>query len=86
MDVYVLRALQGAMNTFGAEHGLLVSWGGFTRAAIEESRRSFFNVRLWNSDDLLEAIYKNYDQLPADLKAELPLKKIWSLVTEVDMD
>lgn len=86
VDVNVLRALQGAMNTFGAQQGLLVSWGGFTRSAIEESRRSFFNVRLWDSNDLLEAIFKNYNELPADLKAELPLKMIWGLVPEEDAE
>jgi restriction system protein len=86
VDVSVLRALQGAMNTFGAEQGLLVSWAGFTRAAIEESRRSFFNVRLWDSDDLLGAIFANYNELSADLKAELPLKNMWVLVREDDME
>jgi restriction system protein len=82
IDVGVLRALQGSMKSFGAEQCLFVSWSGYTRPAIEESRRSFFNVRLWDSDDLLQAVFENYNDLPADLKAELPLKKIWSLVPE----
>jgi len=70
------------MKTFSADQGLLVSWGGFNRAVLEEARRSFFTVRLWDSGDLIKAILKNYDNLPDALKAELPLKTIWGLVQE----
>lgn len=79
-DVKVLRGLQGVMANFGAERGLLVSWGGFTRDTIKEARLNFFNIRLWDSDDLIRAILKNYDNLSDSLQAELPLKRIWALV------
>jgi restriction system protein len=82
VDVTVLRGLQGAMAKFGAEQGLLVSWGGFTRAVIDEARLSYFNVRLWDSNMLIKAIFKNYDKLSDSLQAELPLKRIWALVLE----
>lgn len=82
VDVTVLRSLQGSMKTFGADQALLVSWGGFNRAVLEEARRSFFTVRLWDAGDLLQAIFKNYDKLPEDLQALLPLKRIWGLVLE----
>jgi restriction system protein len=81
-DVNVLRSLQGTMGNFGATQGLLVSWGGFTKAVIDESRLSFFTVRLWDSDQLIKAIFKNYDKLSDSLQAELPLKRIWALVLE----
>lgn len=81
-DVTVLRSLQGAAQTFNAEQGLLVCWGGFNRKVIEEARRSFFTVRLWDSGDVLTAIMKNYNALPDSLQAELPLKRIWTLVPE----
>lgn len=81
-DVTVLRSLQGSMKTFGADQGLLVSWGGFNRAVVEESRRSFFTVRLWDSGDVIASVLRNYDALPPALQAELPLKKIWGLVLE----
>lgn len=81
-DVNVLRSLQGTMTNFGANQGLLVSWGGFTKAVIDESRLSFFSVRLWDSDQLIKAIFKNYDKLSDSLQAELPLKRIWALVLE----
>ena len=81
-DVTVFRSLQGTVQTFNAEQGLLVCWGGFNRKVIEESKRSFFTMRLWDSGDLLEAILKSYDRFPDTLQAELPLKRIWSLVLE----
>ena len=82
VGVDVLRALQGTMQSFKAEQGLLVSWGGFKRTVLEEARRSFFTVRLWDSGALLDEILQHYDQFPDDLKAELPLKRIWSPVLE----
>lgn len=81
-DVTTLRSLQGTVQTFKADQGLLVSWAGFKGKVIEESRLSFFTVRLWDSGILLDEILKHYDKFPDSLKAELPLKRIWSLVTE----
>ena len=81
-DVTVYRTLQGAMQTFKAEQGLLVCWGGFNRAVLAESRQSHFVVRLWDSGDLVGAIYRNYERLPAEIQAELPLKRVWMLVAE----
>ncbi len=81
-DVRVLRELQGVMKSFGADRGLLVSWGGFKRSVYEESRKLFFEIRLWDADDLIEALTESYERLPDDLQAELPLKRIWTLVLE----
>src|SRR5262249_26428771 len=81
-DVTVLRALLGILKNFGANQGLLVSWGGFTSAVHQEARQSFFSLRLWDAGDLLEAIFKNYDRFPQELRTELPLKRIWALVSE----
>ena len=47
--VNVLRELQGVMQTFKADHGPLVSWGGFARPAEQEARAMHFNIRLWGS-------------------------------------
>lgn len=81
-DVTILRTLQGSLQTFTARQGLLVCWGGFNKAVLQESRQSYFSVRLWESRDLVEAVYRTYDQLPAEIKAELPLKRAWVLVLE----
>jgi hypothetical protein len=36
--------------------------------------------RLWDSGDLPGMILKNHDKFPDELKADLPLKRIWALV------
>ena len=80
VDVHVLRQLTGVIKKFGADFGLLVSWGGFNTAAKREARESaYFNMRLWDAETFLELLYDNYDKLPSVLKAELPLKRVWVL-------
>ena len=84
IDVKVLRELQGVMSKVRADQGLLISWGGFTNKAIQEARDAFFSIRLWDAGDLIEAIFKHYERFDDELKAELPLKRIWGLVIEED--
>lgn len=79
-DVLVYRTLQGSMQSFKAEQGLLVCWGGFNKSVIIEARQGHFTVRLWDSGDVVEAIYRTYERLPAEIQAEIPLKKVWMLV------
>ena len=81
-DVKTLREMQGVMKNFGANQGLLVAWGGFKDSVVAEARRLFFEIRLWDADDLVDALLDNYDRLPEDIKTELPLKRIWTLVPE----
>ncbi len=84
IDVKVLRELQGVMSKVRADQGLLISWGGFTNKAIREARDAFFSIRLWDAGDLMEAIFRHYERFEDELKAELPLKRIWGLVIEED--
>lgn len=81
-DVTVYRTLQGSMQSYKAEQGLLVCWGGFNKVVLNEARQGHFTVRLWESRDLVEAIYRTFDKLPAEIQAELPLKRVWMLVQE----
>lgn len=81
-DVKILRELQGVMSSVGAEQALLVSWGGFNSAAKQEAKNAFFTTRLWDQGDILAEIFKYYEHFDDELKAELPLKRIWSLVVE----
>jgi restriction system protein len=78
----VYRGLQGTMQTFKADHGLLVCWGGFNRAVLNEARTSHFSVRLWDSNDVVQALYRNYERLPAEMQAAVPLKRTWMLVLD----
>lgn len=72
-----LDQLVGVMQNVNAEQGLLVSWGGF-KSSIEKERASqFFRVRLWDADELLDELLAHYEELPAEIRAELPLKKAW---------
>jgi restriction system protein len=82
VDVSALRELQGVIGNFGAERGLLVSWGGFKDSVHREARTIFFAIRLWDSDNLLQALLDSYPDLPGDIQAELPLKQTWTLVLE----
>lgn len=37
-------------------------------------------MRLWTQKELLEAIFTLYDTFDDDLKVDLPLKRIWTVV------
>lgn len=78
--------LLGVMQKVGAEHGLLVAWGGFKDTVDRERGPQFFRVRLWDADDLVNQILEHYEQLPADVRAEIPLKRIWTVATPDDGD
>lgn len=76
------NGLLGVVSKFGSEQGLLVSWGGFTQAVINDARKEFFKIRLWDQGDVVQAILDCYEKLDDEIKAELPLKRIWVLVKE----
>ncbi|MCE2506300.1 MAG: restriction endonuclease [Nitrosopumilaceae archaeon] len=82
LDVRIVRELEGVIKNFKAEFGLLVAWGGITSKAEQEMARSFFSIRLWDQDKIVEEILRSYEKLDDSIKAELPLKKIWTLVEE----
>jgi len=74
--------LLGAVSKFGADQGLFVSWSGFKTNVQKELAASFFKVRLWTQKELLEQLFAHYDDLDEDLKAELPLKRIWTVAVQ----
>jgi restriction system protein len=78
----VLRELQGTMKNFGADQGLLVSWGGFAAPLLKEARHLHFEIRLWDAGDVVANLLRRYDQLSPGIQAELPLKRIWVRVPE----
>ncbi len=85
VDVRVLRELQGVMQRVHATQGLLVAWGGFTKDAIQESKSQFFTIRLWDQGNIIDEVIKNYDKFDDELKTELPLKQIWTLVDDMNL-
>lgn len=74
--------LMGAMKKVQANEGLFVSWSGFKKNVQKDVSPSFFTVRLWTQKELLEQLFAHFDKLDEDLKAELPLKRIWTLATQ----
>jgi len=75
----VLDALGGVMKKVNATHGLLVAWGGFKGSVDKEEAQQFFHVRLWDANDLIDELLAVYDKLDADVRAQLPLKRVWTL-------
>jgi restriction system protein len=76
--------LLGAMTKFDAREGLFVSWTGFKGTVQKELAPSFFRVRLWSRNELLAQLFASYDRLDEDIKAELPLKRIWTVAVQGD--
>jgi restriction system protein len=82
VDRPTVDKLIGAVTKFGAQEGLFVSWSGFKTNVQRELAPSFFRVRLWTQKELLEALFAHYDHLDDDVKAELPLKRIWTVAAQ----
>ena len=72
----------GAVQKFRTNEGLFVSWSGYKSNAQKELAASFFKVRLWSQMELLEQLFANHDRFDDDLKAELPLKRIWTVAAQ----
>lgn len=78
----VVNQLLGVMNGRQAEQGLLVAWGGLTKQAEQVLAPHHFRVRVWSAGDLMQAVFRNYDRLPEEVRTDLPLKRVWALVEE----
>lgn len=81
-DQPTLQGLIGCIQDVHADHGLLVSWSGFTPPVRKRVNELYFRVRLWDRKEIVEALLAAYDDLPPDIRAELPLRRIWTLVPE----
>jgi len=82
VDVRILRELDGVTKKFGADYGILVAWGGLNKIANQEIRGSFFTTKLWDQGKIVDELIENYEKLDDDLKSEIPLRKIWTVIKE----
>jgi restriction system protein len=41
-------------------------------------------VRLWDQDDLIAQLLQHYETMDGDLRAELPLKRVWLLASPAE--
>jgi len=53
---------------------------GFKLTVDREEPKQFFKVRLWNPKTIIIEIFTNYDKLSDEIKAEIPLKRVWVLL------
>jgi restriction system protein len=83
-DSPTLNQLIGTMQNVQADQGLLVSWGGFKSSVDKEVATQFFRLRLWDQDALIDQILEHYEKLDEDLRAELPLKRVWTVAAQED--
>ncbi|ABW66635.1 conserved hypothetical protein [Desulfosudis oleivorans Hxd3] len=79
-----IRELEGVMSRVGAEQGLFVSWDGFNKTALANTSGLFFKVRLWDDKKIIFNLLSSYADLPDEIQAELPLKRIWVMVPDDD--
>ncbi len=77
-----IRELEGVMSRVGADQGLFVSWDGFNKTAISKTKDIFFKVRLWDDKKVIANLLSCYGELPDEIQAELPMKRIWIVVSE----
>ena len=80
----VVQTLQGAIKRFDADQALLVAWGGVNRHARGFLETSKFQIRVWDSADLIKALSRVYPSLPTDIRSELMLNQVWIPVEGAD--
>lgn len=83
-DQPTLQSLIGCIADTQADQGLLVSWSGFTSPVRQRANELYFRVRMWGREEIITALFSVYDDLPEEVRAELPLRRIWSLVPDVN--
>jgi restriction system protein len=86
VDSPTLNQLIGSMQNVHADQGLLVAWGGFKSSVDREVATQFFRVRLWDQDALIGQLLEHYERLDEDLRAELPLKRVWMMAAQDEED
>lgn len=50
--------------------------------ARKRINENFFKLRLWQMQDQLRALFRNYGDLPDYARAKLSIKQIWEPVSE----
>ena len=80
VDDPTLQRLIGCVPHGG--QGLLVSWSDFKPTVRKRTNELYFRVRFWGRDEIVNALLSVYDRLPEEIRAELPLRRTWTLVPE----
>ena len=75
-------AVINQLQSHEADQALLVAWGGVSKPARQALTTRQFRVRIWDSEDVIDSVLRNYDRLPDDIRTEVPLKRIWVLIDQ----
>lgn len=78
--------LLGVMQTRGASHGMIASWGGFTGPALSRSTELWFRVRLWGREEISQAMQGAAGHLEGDLARIAEGMAAWSRGQQVDSE
>lgn len=81
-DHPTLQGLIDCVHDAQADQGLLVSWSGVKPTVRRRTNELFFWVRFWGRDEVLDALFSVYDRLPEGIRADLPLRRTWTLVPQ----
>ncbi|QAY74097.1 restriction endonuclease [Agromyces protaetiae] len=73
----VLDQLGGVVSLHNADHGLLVSLSELTKDARDKVAAQQLKVAVWDAEEVLRRLLKHYEVLPDDIKAKIPLKRVW---------
>lgn len=75
MGAQAIRGFAGGRHR--DDKGLFVSTNGFTKEARYEADRADIPIMLLDIDDLVKAIFRNYENIDIETRKLLPLKKIY---------
>lgn len=77
-----LQGLIGSVQDTQADYGLMVSWNGFTPPVRKRLNELYFRVRFWGRQEIVDNLFSVYENLPEAIRAELPLRRTWTLVPD----
>ena len=88
--IYLSRAgSNGEDENYALDNGVAIldfrgypSLAGAKEYEDIDAKQGQYSARRSDSSDLVSAIYRTYEKLPAEIQAELPLKRVWMLVKE----
>jgi restriction system protein len=81
-----LETIIGTVEGFKVDYALLVSWNGFSASASQRQNELSLRARFWGREQILDNLFSVYDRLPEEIRADLPLRRIWMLVPDEDED
>lgn len=84
VDDPTLQSLRGNIAELKADHGLMVGWAGFKSSVRTRANMRSLQIRFWGRSELIDNLLAVYDRLPEDIRAELPLRRTWTLVFDGD--